>query len=260
MIKYVHFARMAFADFMRAKVRIFSRFLIYMLITWAGVSMWRVIYHTGHAPSGITVTDMGWYIGLAQMLFFLSPRIFVVIDEDVRSGNIAYFLNRPMPYLAMRLSEGLGALAVHILVYFICGAIFLYVFLGGWPSGGPESVAIGASLLITASIIHLLFQIACGLSTFWTNDAIFIYHAYQKFMILLGGVYVPISLYPSFLPPDVIHLLPFSAMIGGPASLVLGGQDVWTILALQGFWGILVFMGVRSFYALCLRKVEVNGG
>ena len=260
MIKYFHFARISFADFMRAKVRIFSRFLIYMLITWAGVSMWRIMYQTGHAPSGITMTDMGWYIGLAQMLFFLSPRIFVVIDEDVRSGNIAYFLNRPMPYLGMRFSEGLGALAVHILVYFICGAFFLLYFLGGWPSGGPESVACGALLLISASVLHLLFQIACGLSTFWTNDAIFIYHAYQKFMILLGGVYLPISLYPSFLPPEIIRFLPFSAMVGGPASMVTGDHNGVFVLGMQMVWTCLSFLGLRAFYALCLRKVEVNGG
>lgn len=260
MMKYFHFARMAFVDYTNNRLRMLTRFMVYMLLAWVMIAMWKVIYASGYGPSGITLLDMGWYNGIVQMMFFLSPRLFVVIDEDVRSGNIGYFLNRPIPYLWMRLSEGVGSLCVHLMVFFTFGTAFLYAYLGAWPSMGVEPVIAALTLLIGGSIIHLLFQICCGLSTFWTNDAIFIYNAYMKVVLLLGGIYLPISLYPEFMPVGLIEFLPFSAMVGAPSALLIGIGSFWGILGLQIFWGVAIMLFLHFFYAVCLRKVEVHGG
>jgi len=260
MIKYYHFARMAFGDYANNRLRMLTRFIVYMLLAWMMVTMWEVVYDTGHGPQGISLLDMGWYNGIVQMMFFLSPRLFVVIDEDVRSGNIGYFLNRPMPYLWMRLAEGIGGLAFHILVFFLAGTVFLTLFMGGLPSGGMGILLQSLCLLIGGSIIHLLFQIFCGLSTFWTNDAIFIYHTYQKTVLLLGGIYIPIHLYPAMMHPEILKLLPFAAMVGGPSSVLIGQGGFAEILGLQLFWITFILLALKSFYAVCLRKVEVNGG
>lgn len=260
MMKYFHFARMAFADYTNNRLRMTTRFVVYMMLAWVMIGMWRVIYATGHGPVGISLHDMGWYNGIVQMMFFLSPRLFVVIDEDVRSGNIAYFLNRPIPYLWMRLSEGIGALCVHLIVFFTFGTAFLYAYLGAWPSIGVVPVVAALTLLIGGSIIHLLFQICCGLGTFWTDDAAFIYNAYMKVMLLLGGIYLPISLYPSFMPTKLIELLPFSSMVGAPSALLIGVGSFWGVLGLQIVWGAVIMVLLHRFYAVCLRKVEVHGG
>ncbi len=260
MMKYVHFARMAFADYTNNRLRMLTRFMVYLLLGWVMIAMWQVIYATGHGPAGISLLDMGWYNGIAQMMFFLSPRLFVVIDEDVRSGNIAYFLNRPIPYLWMRLSEGIGSLCVHLVIFFTFGTALLYAYLGGWPSMGAGAVFAALALLVGGSIIHLLFQVCCGLSTFWTNDAVFIYNAYMKVVLLLGGIYLPISLYPNFMPVGLIELLPFAAMVGAPAGLLIGEGSFWGILGLQFFWIIIVMVCLNFFYSVCLRKVEVHGG
>lgn len=259
-MKYIHFARMAFADYTNHRLRMLTRFSVYMLLAWVMIAMWRVIYASGHGPAGIPLLDMGWYNGIVQMMFFLSPRLFVVIDEDVRSGNIAYFLNRPIPYLWMRLSEGVGSLSVHLILFFSLGVIYLYFILGAWPSHGVMSVVGALFLLVGGSLIHLLFQVLCGLSTFWTNDAIFIYNAYMKVILLLGGIYLPISFYPSFMPVALIELLPFASMVGLPSGLLIGIGSFWKILSLQVFWGAVVMVGLQYFYRVCLRKVEVHGG
>ncbi len=260
MLKYFHFARMAFQDYSNHRVRLTTRFLVYILLAWVMIAMWQVIYASGHGPAGISLHDMGWYNGIVQMMFFLSPRLFIVIDEDVRSGNIGYFLNRPMPYLWMRLSEGIGSLCVHLILFYTLGVAFLYVYMGGWPSHGAMSVVAALTLLVGGSVLHLLFQVCCGLSTFWTNDAIFIYNAYMKIILLLGGIYLPISLYPSFMPVRIIEFLPFSSMVGAPSSLLIGIGNFWKILALQGFWMAAVFLFLNYFYSVCLKKVEVHGG
>ncbi|HNS45143.1 MAG TPA: hypothetical protein PKH37_07955 [Alphaproteobacteria bacterium] len=262
MLKYFHFARIAFGDHMSNRLRMFTRFLIYLVLLWVMVEMWRVIYHSGHAPHDIPFVDMAWYMGIAQMMFFLSPRLFVIIDDDVRSGNLGYFLNRPIPYLWMRFTEGGGALCGNVLIYYSAGTLLAYLYIGELPSNGWGALVLVMVLIFVASLIHLLFQVISGLSALWTNDAIFIYHSYQKMFLLLGGIYVPISLYPDFMGGTFLKFLPFAAMVGDPCSLFLSGHTdgFWSILALQIFWLIAVGAGAWAMFGRALRKVEINGG
>ncbi len=240
----------------------FTRYLIFMLLCWVMIAMWQLIYRSGYGPESISVIDMGWYMAFAQMMFFLSPRLFVVIDNDVRSGNIGYFLNRPMPYLWMRFAEGVGALFGNIWVYYLVSLPFFYWLSGGWPSGGALSVFAVMLTLILSSILHLMFQVCAGLSTFWTNDAIFIYHSYQKFCLLLGGIYVPLSMYPSFMQPHFLKLLPFASLVGNSAGLIfeVSWGSFFEVVSLQLFWIGAVSLALQMLYGVCLRKVEVNGG
>lgn len=266
MIKYFHFARIALEDHLRNRLRIFTRFVICMMLMWVMTGMWRVIYGAGHGVPCITIKDISWYTGLTQMMVFLSPRIFVVIDEDVRSGNIGYFLNRPMPYLWMRFAEGLGALFGNIVIFYALCIPFLYLLIGDFPSAGGAILSPILCLVAIGSVMHLMVQVLCGLSTFWTNDATFIYNAYQKMLILLGGVYAPIMLYPSYFFPGILKFLPFAAMIGNVMSLCLTpGHSVATgsffeAFAIQCFWIVAIVMMLSYTYQVCLRRVEVNGG
>ncbi|OIN86969.1 MAG: hypothetical protein AUJ12_03510 [Alphaproteobacteria bacterium CG1_02_46_17] len=262
MIKYFHFARIAFGDHLKNRLRMFTRYLIFLLLCWVMIAMWQLIYHSGYGPASISVVDMGWYMAFAQMMFFLSPRLFVVIDDDVRSGNIGYFLNRPMPYLWMRFAEGVGALCANLWVYYIISLPFFYWMVGGWPSGGFICIAAVMATLVLSSVLHLMFQVCAGLSTFWTNDAIFIYHSYQKFCLLLGGIYVPLFLYPDLMQADLLKFLPFASLIGNPVGLIFNVN--WGLLGevilLQLFWIGAVGIGLHFLYKVCLRRVEVNGG
>ncbi len=262
MIKYYHFARIAFGDHLNNRLRIFTRYLVFLLLDWVMIAMWDLIYKSGYGPASIPRVDMAWHMAFAQMMFFLSPRLFVVIESDVRSGNIGYFLNRPIPYLWMRLSEGIGALLGNLLIYYVVSIPFIYWMVGGWPSGGAVAIVAVFVGLVLASVLHLLFQILAGLSTFWTNDAVFIYHSYQKFCLLFGGIYVPLVLYPSFLSGEVLKFLPFASLVGNPVGLLF--DPTWSgiagVMALQIFWLGFVGVGLSMFYQMCLRKVEVHGG
>lgn len=263
MMKYFYMARIALHDHMSGKIRQATRFLVFALQVTVMVIMWRMIYQFGYGPPAISFTNMCWYLGLAQMVLFSSPRLVSVIDEDIRSGNVAYFLTRPVPYLWVRFAEGTGALLGMCCLYFTLGTAFIYYLAGGWPDSGPMPVLVALSSLVIASLIHLLFQLCCGLSAFWTHEANIVYYAYQKMFLLLGGCYMPLSLYPSFLSGDILKLLPFSAMMNGPCSLVFAehlGMAWLQLIFLQIFWcGVAGLLAYKT-YNVCLRKVEINGG
>lgn len=262
MIRYFHFARVAFGDHLNNRLRILTRFLVFMLWAWMMLVMWKLISSTGRLPAGIVPRDIFWYAGFTQMMVFTSPRIFAVVDDDVRSGNIAYFLNRPMPYLWMRFAEGVGALIGNLLLYAVIGIPYLYFLVGGWPTDGIPAVLMVMGLIGSASFLHLLIQMACGLSAFWTSDAIFVYFAYQKLLILLGGMYMPVTLYPDFFYPRVLEFLPFAAVLGNSPALLLSGHDLslGEVVGLQLFWGIASVLFLSFLYKKCLKGIQVQGG
>lgn len=262
-IKYLHMARIALNDHMSHRIRQATRFMVFASLTTVMIILWRMIYQSGYGPPAISLTTMCWYLGLAQMVLFLSPRLVSVIDDDIRSGNVAYFLTRPVPYLWVRLAEGAGALAGMCCLYFTLGTAFIYFLAGGWPDSGPMSVLVALTSLLIANLIHLLFQLCCGLSSFWTHEANIVYYAYQKMFILFGGCYMPLFLYPSFFSGDVLKFLPFSAMMNGPCSLVFAdhlGMAWLELIFLQIFWcGVAGLLAYKTYNA-CLQRVEINGG
>lgn len=262
MIKYFHFARIALEDHLRNRLRLFTRFVVFMMWSWVMAHMWDLITATRHLTLSVSSIDMNWYMGLAQFAVFISPRLFVVIDDDVRSGNIGYFLNRPMPYLWMRFAEGFGALFGNLMIYCVLGLPYLYFLYQGMPSEGVWVLIPVIILIIIGSILHLLFQVCCGLFTLWSDDAIVVYYCYQKMILLLGGVYVPIMLFPAFFFPEILKLLPFASLAGNGASLVFQYTHAAFIeyICLQVFWVAVMIMAMSSLYNICLRKVEVNGG
>lgn len=261
--KYIYFAHVAFGDHMKNRTRQVTRFIVYLLLAWVMITMWRVVYENGYGPQGISLTDMSWYNGLAQMMFFLSPRIFAVVDDDIRSGNIAYFLTRPMPYIWMRFAEGVGALMGMLLVYFTVGLFFLYLMIGAWPDGGLIPLTAVLLGLVLSSVIHLMFQISCGLSAFWTQDAIFVYNTYQKLNLLLGGTYIPLMLYPSVFNQTFLHLTWSASLMNNPVSQLFAPvtfTSFMNVVGLQLIWLFIAASLATFIYQRCLRQIEVNGG
>lgn len=258
--RYFSFARIAFRDHIRHRLRFAVRFLSYMLFAVVFIELWRTLAREGIVRLPYALTDLCWYGALSQMMLFLSPRLFMVIDDDMRSGNIAYFLGRPIPYLWMRFAEGVGAMTSHALVYYGLGIPLLYAYIGDWPSR-PEAMLPCMALLYGASLVHLIFQMTAGLTALWLQDADTLYRIYQKSLIVLGGLYLPLTMYPLWVR-EIALLTPFPAMIFGPVGVVLGdGAMPWAeTAALLALWLALSVALMQTIYAVCLRRIEINGG
>ncbi len=258
--RYSAFAKIAFRDLMKNRIRFFARFCSYLFFAFVFIELWKLIAREGIIELPYPEADLLWYCSLTQMMLFLSPRLFMVIDDDMRSGNIAYFLNRPIPYLWMRISEGLGAMSAHVLVYYTAGTAALYLYIGEWPSV-PSSLLVTLGMLYLGSFLHLLFQMSAGITALWLHDADTLYRIYQKFLIVLGGLYLPLTMYPEWVQ-GIANFTPFPAMLYAPVSAVLAGNDlnVPETLALLGGWIVFAVCLMYGVFALCMRRIEINGG
>ncbi len=257
---YIAFARIAFRDHIRSRMKFALRFCSYLFFAFVFVELWSLIAREGIITLPYEKVDILWYVSLTQMLLFLSPRLFLTIEDDVRSGNIAYFLGRPLPYLWARFSEGLGAMSAHVVVYYTVGVAVLYLYIGQWPSI-PFALPAALALLYCGSVLHLLFQMSSGLMAFWLHDADAIYRIYQKGLILLGGLYLPLTMYPEAMR-TIAELTPFPAMMYLPCSLLLEWDAgvVAELVPVIVFWMLFAVVLMQGVFYFCMKRIEINGG
>ncbi|NCC21695.1 MAG: hypothetical protein EOM26_04435 [Alphaproteobacteria bacterium] len=257
---YAAFARVAFRNHIRNRVRFVVRFAGALFFCLVFIELWRLIAREGIIDIPWEPVNLFWYVSIAQFMLFLSPRLIAVIEDDVRTGNIACFLTRPLPYLMTRLFEGIGAMSANAAVYIPLSALILYLYIGEWPTH-PLALPVAYALIYCASIIHLLFQTCAGLTALWLQDADMIYITYMKAFILLGGLYLPLSLYPPLAQSIALHT-PFSAMLYFPCSVLLSFDTATVLRALAGLagWGAFAALLVFGVFQFCRRRIEINGG
>ncbi len=256
------FASTSFRDHTSHRLKLTVRFFMCVFFMFVFIEFWELIAREGLIDIPFPVADICWYTSLTQMMLFMSPRLFMTIEEDVRSGDIAYSLIRPMPYLWMRISEGIGAMTANTLIYYTLGITFVYFYIGELPSGGLAALVTALFFLYFGSILHILYQAMAGITALWLQDAEAIYRIYQKVLIVLGGLYMPLTLYPDWLQTWAF-LTPVVAMMYGPVQFVLGENSPLNIqtlsLMMMAWFGFSILL-MNIIYRSCVARLEINGG
>ena len=257
---YGTLARSAFSHQFHSPTYILSRIVTYLFFTWIFAEFWSFVLATrGDAVAfGFTHNDIVWYMAVAQLVLFASTRMFLRIDDDVRSGNIAYTLTRPVNYIALRLAEGVGATGASLLLFLPLGFLFCLLYTGAMPRG---SIWFCAILCTIASIIHMLFQVMIGFTALWLHDIQPLYRFYQKLMLVLGGVYFPITLYPDWLQ-QLSWATPLGLLLSRPAESIYQSDPhlMWNGFWLMSGWLVVLLALALLVYARVQRHIDLHGG
>ena len=263
LLRYFPFIKLSFKNHLSHVMRMTFRFCGCFFFMVVFIELWRLIDREGLLEIPYKITDIAWYVSFTQMFLFLSPRFFMVINEDIRSGDIAYFLIRPISYLNMRLLEGIGALSANMVSYYSVGVFLLWLYIGELPSGGILTLITVMIFLYLGSILHLIFQLMAGITAFWLQEAEPMYRIYQKLLIVLGGLYMPLTLYPDWVG-KFASFTPFYTMMYMPVRPLLNeGTFFENVIMTLGYfcvWFVLAFMLMGWMYRTCVRRLEVNGG
>src|SRR5262249_45701217 len=115
-----------------------------------------------------------------------------------------------------------------------------------------------AAALITG--MHLWI----GLLAFWLEDVSPVFWVAQKLLFVLGGLMLPIDLYPDAMR-TAAAFTPFPVMLAGPASLVLphngggfGGLGTLAVRLLA--WGTVMAVAVWWEFRRARATLTINGG
>jgi ABC-2 type transport system permease protein len=204
-----------------------------LAIFWA---FWRATPLAELGRADLTADRLVWYLAITEWIVFATGMPYREIEDDIRSGALATGLSRPIGYAAACLAQWSGAVAFRLPLFAAIGFCAALGFSGTVPLEPAMLLGWLSSAFLAVILIHLC-QLMIGLATVWTGSAAPLHWIWQKGLFVLGGLIIPLSLYPRPFR-GYAELSPFAAMLSAPASLALDSSrgHVTTVLLLQIAW------------------------
>lgn len=257
---YVAIAALEFKHALIHRSTILVRFFFYGLVLMLYSRLWEVTLSTGAAQNSHQIKDNIWYLAITELIILALPHIDDDIVTDVKSGRLAYLLARPVNYWVFKLAGAVGVMAARMMVLCVGGFGFAILFAQGWPSGG-WNLAVVLPICFLASLAIIPYVATIGVLAFWLHDPNPIYWVWHKFLFILGGLILPITLYPAWLQKFAL-LTPFAAFLFRPGSFAFESSPykIATTVGLLAIWGALGVLLLRFTFQKASRSYNMTGG
>lgn len=236
-----------------------GRAIFLVLILFVYDQLWRRVLGARGDFAGFSRTQLTWYMAFTEGIGLSIPRLQGIVSEDVKTGNIAYRLNRPLSYLGQTLAEFAGEMALNVAATLACAAGMAWLLTGSAPM--PTNIAVLVVLVLLGALISFFIAAALALTAFWVEDNGPFFWVYSKINFVLAGLFIPVEVYPGFLR-SFAEFLPFRLVYAGAARLAVRYDAVIAgrIFMAQIVW-LAPLMGIAVLvYRKGVRKLNVNGG
>ena len=254
--------RVSVANNLAYMMEVFFRALLLVVLVFILSQLWKTTFtlHKEKILSGFSINDMIWYLIAAESIALSLPTLTRRIDQEVRSGQLAYLLGRPCSYVLYNFAHYLGERLVRWGMNCLVGA-GLALLVAGWPSFGWQGLLAWPVMSLLAMSIEFVAYFCIGLLAFWIEETQSFSFVFSRLTLVLGGVLAPLEIFPQPLR-DIALALPFGAILYGPARTLVHFE-------LYRFYQLLlqqiVMLAVGSVilfvvYRIALRRVNMNGG
>ena len=258
--KYAVITKVSFSNAIVYRAATFTRFLFYTLFIYVFMGLWKAIYQEG-SVHGYSYLQMVWYLIMTEFVVFTcDTSVYRAMNEDVKSGSIAYLIGRPTHYVFYQLFNSLGQMMLNFISFGFFAILLGLLFVGSLPgfhisTVPPLLLSLGLSLLL-----NYFFLMLIGLSSFIVEDNFALYLIYQKICFMLG-LFLPVEFLPDWLQP-IARGLPFSYICWAPAKLFVtySPELFWELVPRQAAWTGLAVLLALAAYRAGVRKLQVNGG
>jgi ABC-2 type transport system permease protein len=257
--KYVSVAAIAIRQALADRGALIARVALYGVLLLVFSRLWRLVADRG-AVEGASHRELLWYLAVTEWVVLSVPLIHLRIDADVQRGDIACLLARPISYLGSRLAESAGDFLLRAATMAAAGFVFATLMTGGLPKD-PRGLLLAVPLGLLAGWVALCFHAAIGLTSVWLKDSSPVYWIWQKCAFILGGLMLPLEVYPPWLR-EIAEVTPFSALMNGPGRMAFGWQPRVALLvgAQLLVWSAVATALLAWVNARARRALEVSGG
>lgn len=238
-----------------ARVEVLGRLVFYVVLLLIFSRLWKVVpfgIADAHAPV--------WYIAITEWVLLSIPAIHLDIERDFASGDVAYFLPQPVSYVSLKVAEAMGTFLLRLAVIGAIGLPATWIFAGGFPVDG-RGLPFAIPLAVMAGFLGIVVQATIGVLAIWLTEISPLYWIWQKCCFVLGGLIVPLDIYPGWVQA-IARWSPFAALLYGPGRTAFGYAP--TALAetagLLVVWITIALVTLQLVVARGLRVLDVNGG
>ena len=108
-------------------------FINFFVMMFVFLNLWQYIYSdSSQIINGYTNSQMIWYVLITEVLWFGTRNKILTTDisQDIKSGNIAYNINKPYNYVFYIIAKHLGEITIKFIMFTIVGIIIGICFVG----------------------------------------------------------------------------------------------------------------------------------
>ena len=260
--KYMAVMRVSIASNLAYMMEVFFRGLFLIVLIFVLGQLWKTTYSARGAKllSGFSISDMIWYLAAAETIATSMPALTRRIDQEVRSGQLAYLLGRPCSYIFYNFAQYMGERLVRLIINGVVAGVVALIFVG-LPHFTWMGVVAWPLVAFMALCIDFVAYFSIGLLAFWTEDTNSFSFVFSRLTLVLGGVLAPLEIFPQPLR-SIAQALPFSAILYGPARTLVH-FELYPFLGLLEQQCITVAAGcviMLAIYSVAIRRVSINGG
>lgn len=225
------------------------------------MALWRAAAR-GRSVGNLSAHHLVNYIAVSQVVLWIStflPRD-LYVSTQIRSGQIALELMRPIGYFPRTLAAGAGEV-VYNFIFRSAPLALTFTVLGVMPwtaIGNGVDAALVAVAFALAGFGGLLFQYLIGISAFWTTETRWARRLFLALVTLCGGQLVPIALMPPG-AQQILSWLPFQSLVSFPVLVWMHLASWQTWVSSTGWIALLCCICAFLTWA-GRRRVEVQGG
>lgn len=236
--------------------------IIYGMFIFIFLQLWNYIYDKNNIIAGYTLNQMIWYVAITEIVWAVirARSIKNEFSNEIKSGKIAYSLNKPFNYIYYLLFKNTGETIINLVIYSTVGIFLSYIIIGGLPTFTFISLPFIIITVFFAYLINVFIYIFISLFAFWFEDVTPFFWIYEK-LILVIGVLFPIEIFPASIQP-LIKFSPIYTTTYAPAKMVVdfSYKTFFNIFSFQLVY-LIVFI-ILSFvvYNKGVKKLSVNGG
>ncbi|GLV60062.1 multidrug ABC transporter permease [Dictyobacter sp. S3.2.2.5] len=261
-LKYLAILRVSVLNNLAYIMEVFFRALMLVVLVFVLTQLWKTTFALRGARvlSGFTIADMIWYLVAAEAIALSLPALTRRIDQEVRSGQLAYLLGRPSSYVLYNYAHYLGERLVRLLMNAVVGAL-LALLMAGPPHFTWQGVLAWPLVALLALSIDFVMHFSIGLLAFWSEETQSFSLIFSRLTLVLGGVLAPLEIFPQPLR-SIAQSLPFSAILYGPSRTLVHFEAarLLSLLVQQCLTLLAVIAIMLIIYRFALRRVNINGG
>jgi len=264
MNKYFSVFKTGFKQEKDALFDMIMRCVMYFIITYILIELWKYIYGTGANTliNGFALDQMIWYLVISECIVnsVKGVQITRAITNEIKTGSIAYKLNKPYNYYLYNVSSFMAKSSFTLLFTIPTAILIGTLFIGVphtfvWVQIVPCIITFVLSVFLAWCVYGIV-----GLLAFWVQDSTPFYWIVSKLFMLLG-MFFPVEFFPIWLQP-IIKYSPIYSIMSGPATLVANfswESFGWVVLSQIVWIAIAIVIGLLV-YKLGKRRVTNNGG
>lgn len=226
-----------------------------------------ILYYYIFSIRGGLINGLTFQITAWSMFFYFAfmtlrlRELSAAIMQDIKSGTVEVLLSKPIHYLLYRIWWQLGAGLYPFFVACVFGVTALVVAVGV-PTSMLSWFFVGTLLtvFVLGIILSLFIYAIVGLLAFWIEDIKPLYWIVDKAVMILGGSYLPVALFPK-----IMYTIAIWSPFGASQFVTHTVYATWKteyagMIAIQTFWVLTLGTIVIYMFDKAHKKVSVNGG